>query len=516
MSDVQTLELDLVTPPDDPTPRVSPFARAMPVDPLHIERSKAWSALCCWFRAIAKTAPLDGTRATSGKTAAKPTIHAAVPSRMEPRIRSDHVTSVRWLWSHVWGEAKGYQLFKATPGPILTALTPLVTERLPRGLIGQSDSVAVDWLVSWRYENGAQVIIKVEVNVGQPTVVANPASDKLSEVFPRDADNQPLQDKSVEGDALLVLPWGDDSHLRDVFFGRYEKEVWSKRACPRDRAEAFRKEVLVREYGRESLKGFNGDVDELLAKLAERVEKDYPLAMALFDEKASSRPAAASNAQSEPTPPVEPNVGQTLPPSDYAKGKQSTPGNGLGLGGLVQGNQAVADKPLTAPLPESPIVVYPKSDGNVHYKGVKFSVTLRLGGSIAMALPYMEDFVQAHQVGLIEIAPNCLVAPAQSAPQPIASDSGKAACLMVKVGRTFKNDKDQLSFECSGFEDPLKYSAKETGAFLKITSGLRKADGSPITAADLAQGAKLAVGGKVLWKKSEDGKYINVIGTEAA
>lgn len=56
-------------------------------------------------------------------------------------------------------------------------------------------------------------------------------------------------------------------------------------------------------------------------------------------------------------------------------------------------------------MPESPIVVYPMQNGSIVYKGIRFSVTLRLGGTFDMALALMNEFA-AH----IEwIEPSCRV-----------------------------------------------------------------------------------------------------------
>lgn len=75
-----------------------------------------------------------------------------------------------------------------------------------------------------------------------------------------------------------------------------------------------------------------------------------------------------------------------------ATGKDSVPDTSK-----QEPRQSGTEKPIVAPIVcgESPCVVYPMANGSIIYKGIRFSVTLRQpGGTFAMAIPLMEEFVQ--------------------------------------------------------------------------------------------------------------------------
>jgi hypothetical protein len=70
-------------------------------------------------------------------------------------------------------------------------------------------------------------------------------------------------------------------------------------------------------------------------------------------------------------------------------------------------------------FPESPVVVFPQGNGSVNYKGIKFSVTLRIGGTFAQAVPLMDEYVTALAMEIIELDRSCLVSqPAQQQSRP--------------------------------------------------------------------------------------------------
>lgn len=66
---------------------------------------------------------------------------------------------------------------------------------------------------------------------------------------------------------------------------------------------------------------------------------------------------------------------------------------------------------------EAPIIVYPKDDGNVVYKGVRFFVTTRSGGTVAMARVMMDDWIA--NIDLIDAS--CLVHTAAPAALPVTN-----------------------------------------------------------------------------------------------
>jgi hypothetical protein len=85
----------------------------------------------------------------------------------------------------------------------------------------------------------------------------------------------------------------------------------------------------------------------------------------------------------------------------------------------------LVDKEKRMQYPESPVVVFPQGNGSVNYKGIKFSVTLRIGGTFAQAVPLMDEYVTALAMEIIELARSCLVSPA--APQHSPAQSAPAA-----------------------------------------------------------------------------------------
>lgn len=69
-------------------------------------------------------------------------------------------------------------------------------------------------------------------------------------------------------------------------------------------------------------------------------------------------------------------------------------------------------------FPESPVVVFPQDRGPIIYEGIRFSVTLRIGGRMVDAIPLMEEYAQGHKDGSIQIDSACLVS--RPAAQPSA------------------------------------------------------------------------------------------------
>lgn len=151
-----------------------------------------------------------------------------------------------------------------------------VAKLLPIDQIQRGARYTVDGKVTWKDVDGWCTATHLEFKEG--STMEPVKASVLDDEFPRDENGEPADD----------LPWGDDNLKRGTFFARYEKEVWSPRNCPKDRAEAIRKAILVREYGTDSLRGFNKPVDMLLGRLTVAVEAEYPLAMAYFDEKAEN------------------------------------------------------------------------------------------------------------------------------------------------------------------------------------------------------------------------------------
>lgn len=162
------------------------------------------------------------------------------------------------------------------------------------------------------------------------------------------------------------------------------------------------------------------------------------------------RPDLSKPAETQaPGTPVEaaPAIPPATPIPETAERAANTPSSPVKVASVEP-----ETKPVMA-YPESPVVVYPFEYGSVIYRGIRFSVTLRLGGTFAMALPLMEDFVKAHDGKLIELDPACLInrpatvmlppAPAPTAtaaPAPVpaaapvapASDGGSVRIVEVK------------------------------------------------------------------------------------
>ncbi len=349
----------------------------------------------------------------------------------------------------------------------------------------------VDLTITYQWQRGAgaragrrkliAICEKERSEMGQPTVEA---TSELDAAFPRDENNQPV----------------DDAPAKPTYKGHTAVPDEAIHAIPNHVKREL--ELSTNEQGKHIRACFGMSVVEYVQKFG--VEKAWDATLEYVAEHKSGE--TADNA-TESTPAAIPIQGTASDaPSAPAKAQETA-------------NETPTDKPAVSGMSEAGFSMnffWVDEDG----EEAQFTMREATWQAGLDAVPQFKARLRA--MGYMPKAEwlrkqGGQPAAAQQASAPAANaDSGKAACVLVKVGRTFKNDKDQLTFECAGFEDPLKYSAKDTAAFLKITAGLRKADGSPITAADLTQGAKLAVSGKVLWKKSEDGKYNNVMGTEAA
>ncbi len=447
----------------------------------------------------------------------KSTIHPARPSAPPPVMRTERVESVAWFWSYANGMAKGYTLYRAAFGPItLLTVDERVTAALPRPITSKADTVKVDWLVGWHLNargeaelDSIQDMSKERSEMGQPAVTET--TSELDEAFPRHANNQPVDQP---GDAAPADNPQDEQTSGDQ---RWSGSWWaSARNVVKAEAgidDADQDAFIHASFSVQSMKDVPGDVtaNSALAyiKRHAKMSKDGQFKPDLDKYRKAKRASGPVDAEPQETKPV----------SEQPEVKpQDTPGT----------NEKADPRPDPAPngvipnaLPEAP---FSANFHLFHKTGVNIQFTVR-ADTVSEGVKRVDATVDHLLKNGYTVDRPGLLAP-QSAPTngsaspttPASSndDSGKAACYLVKVGRTFKNDKDQLSFECAGFDDPLKYSAKDAAAFIKIASGLRKADGSPITGADLVQGAKIAVSGKVNWKKSDDGKYTNVLGTEAA
>lgn len=99
-------------------------------------------------------------------------------------------------------------------------------------------------------------------------------------------------------------------------------------------------------------------------------------------------------------------------------------------------------------------------------------------------------------------------APAQSPVTSAAnSTSGVASCVLISVGLSYEGSKPQLSFDCDGWDKPLRFT-QGPDKMARLLQGIRKPDGTPFTPADLTNGRKFAGQWNVSWSKP--GQYYNV------
>lgn len=136
-------------------------------------------------------------------------------------------------------------------------------------------------------------------------------------------------------------------------------------------------------------------------------------------------------------------------------------------------------------MSESPVVVYPKSDGSIVYEGVKFSVTFREGGTWAAAFPLMKEFLVHREL----IARNCLEDVAQAMPSNItqmtppvapsappvsaAASAGSGTYPVVEVKKIVDEGKTRIAlFSRAGDENPAGAVRRPGDIALLVAAGV--------------------------------------------
>lgn len=90
-------------------------------------------------------------------------------------------------------------------------------------------------------------------------------------------------------------------------------------------------------------------------------------------------------------------------------------------------------------------------------------------------------------------------------------NKGTAACVLIKIGKSYNGNKAQIQCECDGFEHTLNYTRDNLVEVLRGATNPRTHQ--PFVAADLKDGMKFVSNFRVDWAKSEkDGKtFTNVV-----
>ena len=147
-------------------------------------------------------------------------------------------------------------------------------------------------------------------------------------------------------------------------------------------------------------------------------------------------------------------------------------------------------------MPESPIVVYPMQNGSIVYKGIRFSVTLRLGGTFDMALVLMNEFAGhielVDRTCLVQAPPptNVTSLPQPETPPQATAQLGNKPIMsepILKIEREFDKDK---KFKYTGLytnfgNAPGKYATYKVKDGTPLSAKINAISGIDWAAADL-------------------------------
>lgn len=311
-----------------------------------------------------------------------------------------------------------------------------------------SYSCKVNFRIKWRKirnvnrPGSTNVASEMEL-LPEDNVTDIPVADKttLNEAFPRDDNNQPgahwIDDAKLRnGFWRDVTPWikwsGWDGKPGDFAHDKIGKlHDWTDGRIAA--ATRLIKEAILERFNKAGCEMKDGTFQSAVG---------YPSLLAAWDKGLSDsyiRDLIDEYLATKPADPPAPENG-----SENGRGAALPTPPAIPIAPPTPAPVVEASSALPAPVkeqsvnyPESPIVVYPFEHGSVIYKGIRFSVTLRLGGRFADALPLMDDFVKAHESKLIEIDPACLInrpatvmlppAPSASAPAPVPVAPAPAA-----------------------------------------------------------------------------------------
>lgn len=214
----------------------------------------------------------------------------------------------------------------------------------------------------------------------------NVKTNDLDEHIVRDADNQPAATTTERNYGRL---WIRMNELYDLYTMPAHMDY--------DKHEHIHVLLGLRPNG--SLKELGDATDNsIFMTLKPMLDKHYTL-------KAASLPETAPVAAATPSEPI---ARPTTPPI------AERPVSGE-IVSVDRGNVAAFPN-----WPESPVVVYPMANGSVIYKGIRFSVTLRVGGTFLMAKELMIEFAEYKEL----IDPSCVV---RAVPMQSAATGGSAA-----------------------------------------------------------------------------------------
>lgn len=404
--------------------------------------------------------------------------------------------------------------------------------------LGTQEQRRVDWLLTWKRVKGRAIAVKVipqenpmakkttnaddyavpsgenpmeaQIAANAAEVArANAAADaKAAEPHKPsewDEHNAALNEQAAAEENPDCAPWINDDKQRGKFFAEWTSlygERVAKCNAPANGMDAYRKKWLYVRTQETTLKKWKFGADVLLESLRKALDIDYPL------PAPETTVATTNGAAKDVTPAAAATERQA---GDISRVEPDTPS---------KDDKQVQTEPTTVDK-TTMLIPFSSKFHMLNQKGVsvEFTISALAASDIVTRTETMIDALLAKgwtttRTDSIQAMPVDVPALATT-PVTTGADSGTSECFMIAVGKSFKGDKDQIVFTLNGVDD-AKYSSKEQSALIKIVSGLRKPDGSAIAAGDLVNGVKLPVRGLVDWKKSDDGKWINVLGTRAA
>ncbi len=237
---------------------------------------------------------------------------------------------------------------------------------------------------------------------GQPALEAVDEGIALADYFDGKTAEQPNGKPSL-GDASAEPPQYPD-YCNDPEKAKY--------AIPNH----IKKELALDEgvIGLHIRNIYSGPLPDYLTKYGPM--KAYDAAQTYIGKIKAERASSALNEQSKGTTPETTNESASTPPDAKAGQLQPVPSN------VIYAAPAFAHPEM--------VIVYPADFGSILYKGIKFSVTLRAGGTFDMAVKLMDEFVAHKEL----IAPSCLVQ-ATAAPNVIPMAQPAAAALPMAAGQ---------------------------------------------------------------------------------
>lgn len=425
-----------------------------------------------------------------------------------------------------WGNGKRERPVTTDPTPNTLGVKP------GRRLEGQSQPAAQTPLprppVDTRYPFGApprmseaeiealaeKALADLRADQEKRAMTNNPFEGRteLDAAFPRE------NGKPIEDALIIPAPWVNDKALSAGFFADWDR-LCTDYHFPKAERERIRKATLLDLCGKDSLKGYPGTPRQLLDALEVKLKAEG------YSKAAPPTPQSETRQNGQGATPATPPATSIPDATQNAPEALKTGKNG----DATPSPRLPGVTPAIAVSPETALSGMSEAGFSMNFfwcdqDGAETQFTMR-EATWQAGLANVEAFKAGlRKLGYMPKAEYRAKAGVEtSVPQPVApspaeTNRGIATCVFIRVVTSFTGGKPQLEFECNGFEKPLRFTSDKPGVLAEKLSAIRKLDGTPFTATDMATGNKFPGNWKVEWERREkDSKtYVNVVTVKPA